>query len=104
MQNQGNPYGGPAAPQNINVAVHNHGVGPVEGKNGFATASLICGILALFLPVFAIAIILAPTAIILAIVAYSQNKGTTGGATAGLVMGILSIIGWMVILNNVSRF
>ena len=94
MGNQGNPYAGPAVPQNINVAVHNHGAGAAEEKNGFATASLVCGIIGLLL----FGIILGPLAIIFACIAFSQNKGSTGGATAGLVLGILDIAGFFIFL------
>lgn len=63
-----------------------YGVQPVMPGNGLATASLVCGILCLVLPL--VSLILGIIAI--ATGASAKNNGFIGGkATAGIVMGII---------------
>ena len=63
------------------------GMPPKQPSDGLATASLVTGILAFFLA----PIILSILAIIFAAVA-KKNGNTSGKATAGLVLGIISLV------------
>jgi len=82
-------YGQPYQPNYYNA--HGH------PGSGAATASLVCGIISLFF-----------AGLILGIIAITQGRkakrfGYMGGrATAGIVMGIIGIIGWVIIVILVS--
>jgi hypothetical protein len=64
--------------------------------NGLAIASLVCGILGLFF----MNIILGPVAIVLGFVARRQAgaKNGAGMAKAGIVLGIVDVVLWLVLL------
>jgi len=64
-----------------------------DQKNGKALASLICGIVSLFV----FGLILGIVAIVLGVQARS-NPNRRGMATAGIVFGVIGIIGWAAIL------
>ncbi|MEU1351175.1 DUF4190 domain-containing protein [Streptomyces sp. NPDC005775] len=61
-----------------------------SGTNGFAVASLICGIIGLLF----FGIILGPVAIVLGVVALRQvsAKGGNGMAKAGVVLGVIDLV------------
>nr|WSW68580.1 DUF4190 domain-containing protein [Streptomyces sp. NBC_00995] len=61
-----------------------------SGTNGFAVASLICGIIGLLF----FGIVLGPVAIVLGVVGLRQlsAKGGTGMAKAGLVLGVIDLL------------
>ncbi|WP_320777383.1 DUF4190 domain-containing protein [Streptomyces sp. CRN 30] len=64
--------------------------------NGLAVASLICGIIGLFIA----SVILGPVAIVLGAVGMRQvsAKGGAGMAKAGIVLGILDVVLFVVML------
>ncbi|WP_037675093.1 DUF4190 domain-containing protein [Streptomyces griseus] len=64
--------------------------------NGMAIASLVCGIVGLFL----LNIVLGPLAIIFGAVARRQAGARNGGgmAKAGIVLGIIDVVLWFVLL------
>ncbi|WP_432057621.1 DUF4190 domain-containing protein [Streptomyces sp. bgisy022] len=64
--------------------------------NGLAIASLCCGIVGLFF----LNVVLGPLAIILGAVAHRQAgaKGGAGMAKAGIILGIVSVVLWLVLL------
>lgn len=76
---------------------------PVQGTNGMATASLVCGILGAF--TMGVASI---PAVICGHVAKSQIRRTgqagDGQATAGLVLGYLGVIGILAFIGLVTAF
>ncbi|MEU9200899.1 DUF4190 domain-containing protein [Streptomyces sp. NPDC048332] len=61
-----------------------------SGTNGFAVASLICGIIGLLF----FGVVLGPVAIVLGAVGLRQlsAKGGTGMAKAGLVLGVIDLL------------
>ncbi|MDR3136357.1 MAG: DUF2510 domain-containing protein [Coriobacteriales bacterium] len=64
---------------------------PAEPSNPLAIASMICGIVGLCFGLISIA------AIVLAVMARKQ-PGNQGMATAGLVLGIIGVVGWILVL------
>jgi hypothetical protein len=70
-------------------------VSPPSGRNGLATASLICGIVGLLLAVVGIGLLLAIVAIVLGAVGLSQIGRTAargkGMAISGIILGILTL-------------
>ncbi|MFF1549176.1 DUF4190 domain-containing protein [Streptomyces sp. NPDC058291] len=64
--------------------------------NGFAVASLSCGIIGLFL----LNIVLGPLAIIFGAVARRQAgvRSGAGMAKAGIILGIVDVVLWLVLL------
>ncbi|MER6786949.1 DUF4190 domain-containing protein [Streptomyces sp. NPDC000658] len=64
--------------------------------NGFAVASLCCGIVGLFL----LNIVLGPLAIVFGVVARRQAsvRNGAGMAKAGIVLGIVDVVLWLVLL------
>ncbi|MFG2130944.1 DUF4190 domain-containing protein [Streptomyces sp. NPDC048751] len=64
--------------------------------NGMAIASLVCGIVGLFL----LNIVLGPLAIVFGAVARRQAAGRNGGgmAKAGIILGIVDVVLWLVLL------
>ncbi|WP_285568149.1 DUF4190 domain-containing protein [Streptomyces sp. RTGN2] len=72
-----------------------------SGTNGFAVASLICGIVGLLF----FGIILGPVAIVLGVVALRQQaaKGGTGMAKAGLVLGVIDLLIVVVLIIAASN-
>lgn len=67
--------------------------------NGLATASLVCGVVGLIV----FGIILGPIAICLGVSAKTkihENPGMQGegSANAGIVMGIIDVIGWAIVI------
>lgn len=63
---------------------------PQKQSNGCAVASLVCGIIAFlcFNPMYLISI----TAIVLGIVGVSKHDSSKGMATAGIILGAVSIV------------
>ena len=69
---------------------------PEKKSNGVGLASLICGLVSFFgccNPFYLVSL----AAIILAIVALAQRGGGKGMAIAGLILGILAIMIWVVL-------
>ncbi|MER6346082.1 DUF4190 domain-containing protein [Streptomyces sp. NPDC001595] len=64
--------------------------------NGLAVASLCCGIVGLFI----LNIVLGPLAVVFGAVARRQAaaKGGAGMAKAGIVLGIIDVVLWLVLL------
>jgi hypothetical protein len=93
-QNAQNPgmNGQPQAPMQPMQAQPNSGYAPVaqQPKNGLAIAGLVCGIIAMFLPIPFIDIVIGVTGIILAIVAKKQCS--TGWFVAALIVSIIGTI------------
>jgi len=65
----------------------------VDTKNGKAVGALVCGIVSLFV----FGLILGIVAIVLGVQA-RKNPNRRGMATAGMVLGVIGIIGWAFIL------
>ena len=89
-------------PQHAGYPQPNYGGYPQQQGNGIATAGMVCGIIGVvlfWLPV--IGWILAILAIIFGGVGISKaNKGAPnkGGAIAGVVLGVVSIVGYVVLV------
>ncbi|MFI0999425.1 DUF4190 domain-containing protein [Streptomyces galbus] len=64
--------------------------------NGLAIASLCCGIIGLFF----LNIVLGPLAIVFGVIARRQAgvKNGAGMATAGIVLGVIDVVLWLVLL------
>lgn len=94
----------PSSPNNMSVNVLSPTTAPspapAKKKSCMATAGMVCGILGLFF----FGIILGPLAIILSGVALcklSENPNENGGrcqANAGLILGIIDVVVWVILL------
>ncbi|MEU8953898.1 DUF4190 domain-containing protein [Streptomyces sp. NPDC048518] len=71
---------------------------PGARTNGLAVAGLVCGILGLFFLSF----VLGPLAIIFGAIALRQKTGSLGMAKAGLILGIVDVVLFIVLLAVVA--